>query len=103
MAYLSKAMSDILTALKSLQEREQIKRARECEKIEAQKKRELEAVEEEKAWLEKERAFRETFPTEDIQQAVVAELCLGMPFKPQSEAGRSFAISLWWQKECAPR
>lgn len=95
MAYLAKAMGDTLAKVKAWREREELRKAKERELSEANRKQEIEAAREQEVWLEKERAFLRAFPLAEEQQAMITELCFGMPFKPLSEAGRSFASSRW--------
>lgn len=101
MAYLSNAISEVLGQIqtKRLKARERAER-KQCVAQEQHMRFENEAREAAE-WAKKEKAFLRAFPSAEARQAVITELCLGMPFKPLSEAGRSFAISRWSEQSNA--
>ncbi len=96
MAFLSKAIGGVLEEVQA--KRSKARERAEREQREAQEKRlrmEKEAREAAE-WAEKERAFRRAFPGDDRQHEVIAEFCRDLPFRPHSEAGRTLAITTWW-------
>ena len=98
LAYLAKAMSEILATVESTRERKRriVETASRAE--EAIRVQERESAREAQEWEEKERAFNRAFPGEDRQIEVVTELCRGMPFRAKSQAGRTYAVGEWWDR-----
>jgi phage replication O-like protein O len=97
MAYLAKAMSEVLGEVRALREKHRAAVAQE-KALADQLQREREALEAEaREWECRERAFRRTFADEKRETDAIAELCRGMPFRAQTQAGRTFAIGRWWE------
>jgi hypothetical protein len=96
MAFLSKAISSVLEEVGKARAKAHERVAREeGETRERERRLEIEAREA-KAWAAKECAFLRAFPGDDQQREVLAELCRKLPFKSNTEAGRVFAITRWW-------
>jgi hypothetical protein len=96
MAYLATAMTDVLAVVRAQQEKER-KRAESAAAIEAMKRQDAENEASERDEIERrELAFVEAHEDEDRQQEAIAELCRGSIFRPNSIAGRHFAIDQWW-------
>ena len=95
MAYLSKAMGEILAEVeaKNQKARERTERLRREGEIERQK-RETEAREAAE-WAASEQAFTKAFPNEERQREALAELLRGLPFSPGSKAGRVVGVGRW--------
>jgi hypothetical protein len=96
MAFLSRAIGDVLGQIqtKRLKARERAEREQSMA-MEQQKRVETEARGAAE-WAQKEKAFLRAFPGEGRQSEALTELCRNLPFRPHSEAGRSFAIAKWW-------
>ena len=100
LAYLAKAMGQVLTVVRAeairAEYREKAARLQARRKIEDSKRTQQEQLE-----LElRERAFVETFPTPEAQLAVVTRLSDRFPwFSANGKVLRGLAISEWW-REC---
>lgn len=96
MAFLSKAMGQVLAEVEAFR----VKTEREAERVrreaETAAKVAVEAERERREWEEKERAFGRAFPEDGRQREVIAELCRGMPFAPDSPTSRVLAVGRWW-------
>lgn len=97
-AYLSKAIGETIRQVdvQRLRAQEFVDRGRRD--AEAHRMRHDEDAREAAEWEQKVRAFEKTFPGADRQDEVLAELLIGLPFRPNSQAGRTAAIGRWWEK-----
>lgn len=98
MAYLASAMSEVLAIVRVEQEKHRV-RAENVARVESER---LQAAETEDRELReqqvREAAFNRVFCEEARQREVIAELCLGTAFRPNSVLGRMYAISTWWKR-----
>lgn len=103
MAYLSKAINQVLTEAQALRMQE-IQKAEHCAAQETRVRKELEKREhEDREWEHMSAAFDAAFSNESHKQQVISEFLLksGLGFRPGSEAARSLAISAWWAEHHA--
>lgn len=97
MAYLAKAMSELLSDVNARREFARQRADRDQQASEAAKRKVEQEAREAKEWVKKERAFKKAFPTEERQHEAISELCAGMPFSRDGHAARTFAIGRWWE------
>jgi phage replication O-like protein O len=95
MAFLSKAINSVLAELNRFQEianeQLQIKKSKNQkiqDELDAQKN-------DEEIWAQKEADFIKAFPTEAAQTTEIKKQCIGTVFRPETNAGRAFAVGKW--------
>jgi hypothetical protein len=96
MAFLSRAIGEVLGQIQTKRSKARERAEREQRVAQEQHQRLENEAREAAEWAKKETAFLRAFPGEDRQHEALTELCQNLPFRPHSEAGRSFAIAKWW-------
>ena len=95
-AFLSKAIGEVMPKVETRRRTAHERIERERLESEAQRKRADEEADASAEWERKERAFIKTFPCEERQKEVLAEMVRNLPFRAHSQAGRIMAIGRWW-------
>ena len=95
MAFLAKAMPQVLGEIqtKRTKARERVEREKYASQTELD--RQAEEARHEAEYAEQEAAFVRAFPTEESQCESITEHCIGTPFRVGTQSGRSFAIGKW--------
>jgi len=98
MAYLSKAIAEIMPEIEKLRKARYERIARE--KRETESKQMRAAVEEREAaeWTIREEAFTRAFSSEEKQTEVIHKYLQTLPFKPNDRIARMVAIDSWWEE-----
>lgn len=98
MAYLGKAIGDVLSKVRLESEKKRERTERECAQAEAVRREQEHALLEDEQYATRKKAFESAYPIEQDRAEIVAELCRSLPFRPQGEAARRIAVGLWWEK-----
>ncbi len=99
MAFLSKAIGSVLREVRSQREKTRNREVAAVQRAQILREQEEAEGRESAEWAEMERTFCEAYPDVEKQDVVVAKLCVGLPWKPNSRAGRVFAIRRWADEE----
>ncbi len=100
MAYLAKAIGQILDAAKGSQEKQQKRLEREAAALQEKATREAEEEREKQDTEIREQAFTRTYPSEEEQAEAISQF--GRRFPMLSQNGpllRNLAISAWWDEQ----
>jgi hypothetical protein len=96
MAYLLRAMPEVLALAETQQKLERARQdrmAREVAERDAQARADQKAAEE---WAIQERAFYRSFPSEERRLEVIAEICRKLGVPPRGQVAKNMAVSAWW-------
>ncbi|MGK5085801.1 replication protein [Bdellovibrionota bacterium FG-1] len=99
MAYLSKAMGEVLNEVEARRFKAHERIERELREAEAEKQKLETEAREADEWTAKENAFNKAFSSEERQREVLVELLRGLPFSPNSQPGRIMGIGRWWNSQ----
>ncbi len=99
MAYLAKAMNDVLSEVSRVKQGNSKLRERTAEEAADQADQSERRAQETQEFLAMEQAFLSAFPTETAQQVKINEICQSMPFPLSPAVGRIYAINNWCESQ----
>ena len=96
MAYLAKAMAEVMPQVSLQRERAKAHAERGQRDLEAQRQRQQQEAQEVALMAAQERAFHKVFTTDVRRSEIISSLLRGTPFQASSRPGRILAIGKWW-------
>ncbi|MBI3555741.1 MAG: replication protein [Deltaproteobacteria bacterium] len=98
MAYLARAIVNILPLASSQVEKERLRKIQSHAKADKERRENEEAIREEKESAVREKAFQDAFPTSEQQAEKIAQFRERFPMLlPNSSILRKLAIGAWWE------
>ena len=98
MAYLAKAMGEVLSEVQNGRRKAEIAATQERAEEERRAQEEELAQREEHLARERESAFFNAFPNEKQRSEMTHRLCRELGLRPESEMGRRVAVGIWWER-----